>query len=578
MSDAQRLGRSLEELDGHGYKGYRQIQGRWRLDEAGTPFDLHVDHVQADPFAAPSRLRVRVSQSVAGFPAHTFVLASRRRALCSYLAMRFGEVADNHRQHVGSGSSGRIEIDRPGQQVLERTAVLVDADTVEVRFVVGLPAAGRRILGRAAADLLCHHVPAIVAASLRYAHCDASAIDAWTRTAEDAEALRRQLPDHNLVAFVADGAVLPRRSGVDDGPLEGAIPFRSPPSLRVELQTPNAGAIGGMGLPAGVSLIVGGGFHGKSTLLAALAHGVYDHRPGDGRERVVSDPTAVKVRAEDGRRTAGVDVSGFIGDLPDGGDTRFFCTDNASGSTSQAANIVEALEVGATALLVDEDTAATNFMIRDGRMQQLVAREHEPITPFVDRVRPLYEDHGVSTVLVMGGSGDYFGVADTVIAMEGYTPRDVTERAHAIATAHVDDRQVEVRDRLGDITPRVPLPSSIQDGRRGRGVRLRTRGTAQLLFGDETIDLAAVEQLVHASQTRAIAAALLHAREHHMDGERSLSIILDLVMGDIADHGLSVLAPHPVGDWAAFRRHELAAALNRLRTLEVRPLTRELAL
>ena len=181
--------------------------------------------------------------------------------------------------------------------------------------------------------------------------------------------------------------LLPRRSGVDDRPLEGGgvVPFRSPESLRVVLQAPNAGSVPGMGVPVGVTLVVGGGFHGKSTLLRALEAGVYNHRPGDGRERVVSDPDTVKVRAEDGRAVAGVDISAFIDGLPLGQDTHHFTTPNASGSTSQAATIVEALESGAHALLVDEDTSATNFMLRDRRMQSLVPKDAEPITPFQPR-------------------------------------------------------------------------------------------------------------------------------------------------------------------------------------------------
>ena len=448
----------LEGIDGSGYRAYRDLRGPWDFGEAEVPFRLYVDHVQADPFAAPSRMRVRLDPSVAGFPPHTFTAGPRRRALCSYLALRFSDEAGDSPRGAGSGHSGRIAIDRPGQQVLERTCVLIDDEgSVEARFVAGLPAAGRRVLGRAAADLLCRRLPGIVARALRCESCDEGEIDEWTRTVEDAAALREALTEGGWVGFVADGAVLPRRSGVDDRPLSGAVPFRSPPSLRVELPTPNAGPVTGMGIPEGVTLIVGGGFHGKSTLLSALARGVYDHRPGDGRERVVTDPAAVAVRAEDGRSTAGVDLSPFIGDLPFEHDNAFFCTGHASGSTSQAAAIVEALEAGTRCLLVDEDTAATNFMIRDGRMQQLVAREQEPVRPFIDRVRQLHEEAGVSTVLVMGGTGDYFGEADTVIAMERYEPRDVTGRAHAIARAHAGDRTRETTGPVAGGASRVPL-------------------------------------------------------------------------------------------------------------------------
>ena len=569
--DARRLAALLERIDGSGYRAYRDLRGAWDFGEAEVPFRLHVDHVQADPFAAPSRMRVRLDPSVAGFPARSFTAGPRWRALCSYLALRFSDEAGDSPRGAGSGHSGRIAIDRPGQQVLERTCVLIDDEgSVEARFVAGLPAAGRRILGRAAADLLCRRLPGIVARALRYESCDEGEIDAWTRTAEDAVALRAALAEGGWVGFVADGAVLPRRSGVDDRPLAGAVPFRSPPSLRVELPTPNAGPVTGMGIPEGVTLIVGGGFHGKSTLLSALARGVYDHRPGDGRERVVTDPTAVAVRAEDGRSTAGVDLSPFIGDLPFDHDNTFFCTGHASGSTSQAAAIVEALEAGTRCLLVDEDTAATNFMIRDGRMQQLVAREQEPVRPFIDRVRQLHEEAGVSTVLVMGGTGDYFGEADTVIAMERYEPRDVTGRAHAIARAHAGDRTRETTGPVAGGASRVPLPESIDPRRGRREVSWKARGPFELRFGEEEIDLSAVAQLVDAGQTRAIAEAILRGRERYIDGRRGLAEILDQLMDDLAAGGLDALSSRPSGDLAGFRRFELAAALNRLRTLRVR--------
>lgn len=568
---AGRLAALLERIDGSGYRAYRDLRGVWDFGSAETPFRLYVDHVQADPFAAPSRMRVRLDPSAAGFPCRAFTPGPRRRALCSYLALRFSDEAGDSRRGAGSGSSGLIAIDRPGQQVLERTCVLVDdGGQVEARFVAGLPAAGRRVLGRAAADLLCRRLPGIVAAALRFESCDGDEIDEWTRAAEDAEALRSALAGGGWSAFVADGAVLPRRSGIDDRPLSGAVPFRSPPSLRVELTTPNAGPVTGMAVPEGVTLIVGGGFHGKSTLLSALARGVYDHRPGDGRERVVTDPAAVAVRAEDGRSAAGVDLSPFIGDLPFDHDNAFFCTGHASGSTSQAAAIVEALEAGARCLLIDEDTAATNFMIRDGRMQQLVAREQEPVRPYIDRVRQLHEEAGVSTILVMGGSGDYFGEADTVIAMERYEPVDVTARAHAIARAHRGDRARETTGPVSGQESRVPLPESIDPSRGRREVSWRARGPFELRFGEESIDLSAVTQLVDASQTRAIAEAILRGRERYIDGRRSLAGILDRIMADVEAGGLDVLSSRPSGDLAGFRRFELAAALNRLRTLRVR--------
>ena len=567
MPDREDLRRALTRIDGRGYKAYKEIRGTYDFGD----FTLHIDHVQGDPFAAPSRLRVRVPQEIAAYPPETYADPSRCVGLCTYLADQFHRAARQPRQQRGSGKSGLIEIDIPGQQLLERTCIQVTAAHAEARFAVGLPATGRRVLGRQAAHMLCADLPAIVDQALRYQRNDPHTIDRYVRASEDADCARARLAGMGLVAFVAENSLLPRRSGVDDRPLDdgSAVPFRTPASLRVELDLPNAGTVAGMGIPQGVTLIVGGGFHGKSTLLSALERGVYNHRPDDGRERVVAVPDAVKIRAEDGRRVAGVDISAFISALPGNRDTRAFSTDNASGSTSQAANIVEALEAGARLLLIDEDTAATNFMIRDHRMQQLIAAENEPITPLIDRVRQLYREHQVSTVLVVGGSGDYFDVADTVVAMENYLPRDATREARQIAAQHRTLRQHEGSDTFGPVTQRAPLPRGIDPRKGRRETSVKTRGMRTVLFGEQTIDLTAVEQLVDPSQTRALAAALLYARERYIDGERTLREILDQVIADIDAQGLDVLDRRRVGDHARFRCFELAAALNRLRTLQV---------
>ncbi|PSN78285.1 ATPase, partial [filamentous cyanobacterium CCP4] len=377
-----------------------------------------------------------------------------------------------------------------------------------------------------------------------------------------------QLSAHNWVAFVADGAILPRRSGVDERPLQDqVVPFASPDSLRVTLTCPHAGKVTGMGVPQGITLVVGGGYHGKSTLLRAIEAGVYNHVPGDGRHQVVTDLAAVKMRAEDGRSIAGVDISPFIGSLPQGKSTQQFSTPNASGSTSQAANIIEAIEAGATALLVDEDTSATNFMIRDRRMQALISKDREPITPFIDKVQQLYTDYGISTVLVMGGSGDYFDVADTVIAMDEFAPQDVTGQARAIAADFRTERDREGGQSFGTLTPRIIQPDSIDPSKGRHSVKLRARDVDQLQIGTEAIDLSAVEQLVEPGQVRAIAEAIVYAQRYRMTVTTPLAEAIATVMADIAQYGLDCLTEWPMGDLVCFRGLELAAAINRLRTL-----------
>ena len=565
IKDRQSLNSALLELDGAGYKAYKDLKGSYQF----ANFTLIIDRVQGDPFAAPSQVRIVVPQTVAKFPPQLYRNKSRAVAIEDYLARQFARAASQFSSNRGTGKSGLIAIASLGKEVLERTAVFINQQQIEIRFVIGLPARGRRILGRQAAAMLCEDIPQLVTAIL-YESLDAQAVQQHVATIEDADWLRQQLPQYNLVAFVANGSILPRRSGVDRRPLLDAVPFQSPPSLEIEFTCPNRGVIRGMGIPTGISLIVGGGYHGKSTLLRAIELGVYNHLPGDGREYVVTEPSGIKIRAEDGRSIAGVNISPFINRLPQGRSTTQFDTTNASGSTSQAANIIEALEAGAKLLLIDEDTSATNFTIRDRRMQALIAKEQEPITPFIDKVRQLYTDYAVSTILVMGGSGDYFEVADRVIALENYLPQDVTAKAKAIAQQYTTNRYSEGGTSFGKISDRIPLAESIDPSRGNREVKLASKGVNTIAFGTEQIDLTAVEQLVDSGQLTAISLAIVYAKKQYLKQQLTISEILTKIIADISTTSLDTITNFPQGDLALFRPLELAAAINRLRSLQVK--------
>jgi predicted ABC-class ATPase len=567
MSDLKNLRNILQRIDGAGYKAYKEIQGSYQFPN----FSLICDRIQGDPFASPSKLRIKLAQSVAKFPQQLYQNKSREVALRDYLTREFTKVASQTSSRRGTGKSGLIAIASCGQEVLERTSVLIDDEYVEIRFVVGLPARGRTVLGRQATAMLCEDIPDIVSALL-YDVLDKEAIQQQVETVEDADWIREQLLKQNLVAFIPNGAILPRRSGVDFRPLEDtAIPFQSPDTLEVTFNCPNRGIIKGMGIPQGITLIVGGGYHGKSTLLKAIELGVYNQIPGDGRELAVTNPNGVKIRAEDGRSVVGVDISPFINLLPGNRTTTNFSTTNASGSTSQAANIIEALEINAQLLLIDEDTSATNFTIRDRRMQLLIAKEKEPITPFIDKVRQLYNDYGVSTILVMGGSGDYFEVADTVIAMDNYLPNDVTMQAKAIAKSYPTERQAEGGKHFGTITSRIPVAKSIDPSTSQREVKTKVRDLDTIVFGTEDIDLNYVEQIVDNGQLKAIAAAMIYCKQNYLQQPRTFVEILDLVSQDLQDRGLDLITDFPTGELVLFRRFELAAAINRLRSLQIEP-------
>jgi len=542
----------LRRIDGRGYKAYKEIQERTFSFDG---FELLVEHVQGDPYAAPSRLRALIPLKNSGLPDSAMRTDARRRATRDYLARAFRAAGRPHRE---------FEIDAGRQTVLDRSACLIDDAAIDIRFRVDLPGAGRRILGKRAASLLIDELPKVIAQTTSSDQLDLEKLERHAAVVEDQEALRGALDAASLVAFIGNGSVLPRRSGIDDRPLDDAVVFESPPSLEVALAAPNAGEARGMGLPRGITLIVGGGYHGKSTLLRALETGVYDHVPDDGREQVVAVPGAVKIRAEDGRAVHAVDISPFISHLPGGHGTESFSTELASGSTSQATALVEALETGSSCLLLDEDTSATNFMIRDRRMQELVAKTSEPITPFVDRVRELRDQLGVSTLLVMGGSGDYFDHADLVIQMDSYRPRDVTGEAREIASGHVTGRREEREADLTSAAPRHLVVRSINPERGQGRWKIQARGIDTLVIGQSDIDLRAVEQIEDPSQLRAIGWILGRLSEHDKNECDPLPAIR-LMLDRLGQGDWQWLSGRPDGDLAAPRAHEVMAALNRLR-------------
>jgi predicted ABC-class ATPase len=563
-----RLGATLDRIDHEGYGTYKVLSGSHDFG----PFVLFVDRVQRDPFAPPSLIRIRTKENL--FDRDLFANPVRRVAFEDFLTRNVErEIRGVVRGNRGSGGSGQVEIQRASQVVLPRTSMVVESGYVEARMAVGLPARGRSVDARAARTMLLEELPEVVRRGLIPAPeggVDVEGATSHVETVEDADHLRGLLTGLGLVAFVADGAVLPRESGASDTPLEeGAVPFRSPEEYRVAVELPNGGGVSGMSLPEGVTLVAGGGFHGKSTLLSALSWGVYDHVPGDGRELVVARGDAVKIRAEDGRSVSGVDISAMIGELPGGRSTKDFSSPNASGSTSQAANIAEAIEVGTSLLLVDEDTSATNFMIRDERMRELVRRE--PISPFIDLVRPLYRSLGVSTVVVVGGVGDYLDVADRVILLEDYTPSDATPRSREVT------KRFPPRAPLTERAMRPPRERAIDassiDLRRGKRQTARGRGLHTVELGRERVDLSYLEQLAEAGQTEAVASVIgewAAAGEVHGVGE-----LVREALASVSEKGLDSLGGyrgHP-GEMSLPRTQEVAAAINRVRPLRAAPKT-----
>ncbi|MBX0357317.1 ABC-ATPase domain-containing protein [Halobacillus sp. Nhm2S1] len=567
----KKLQQHLKQIDGKSYKAYKQIQGMYSFQR----YDLMIDYVQGDPFAAPSKIRIRIPNSERKISLEWKKDARRKYYAEDRITRAVAKTINKTQTSVkGSGKSGMIAIDQPGQEILERTSVSLNTEDVTVCLTVGLPANGRRINGKQAEKLFFSILPEIMNQSV-FAIKDKE-IESVCQLADQHETILAEMKKNDWISFVADGSILPRESGISQRPMREAVSFESPERNRVAIDLPHREEpITGMALKRGIVLIVGGGYHGKSTLLNAMERGVYPHVEGDGREYVLTDPSAVKVRAEDGRQVSTVDISPFIKNLPHGTDTTRFSTENASGSTSQAANVVEALEAGASSLLIDEDTSATNFMIRDERMQELVVKEKEPITPFIDKIKQMRDELEVSTILVMGGSGDYFQVADDVIMMDQYIPHNVTEKAKQIASKYPNGRMESDDDAFGAVPKRSFLPQSLQT-RKGKKEKVQAKGMHKILMGPEEIALDHVEQLVDASQTRMIADILLHLdKKSVLKHGNSLHELLDTIEHQLDQEGLASFAPfkdqHP-GELARPRRFEIAATLNRIRTAKVKDL------
>ena len=567
MQTAAELRSLLNRIDRRGYPAYKDTRGTYQFPN----YILSIDHVQGDPFAAPSRLSILVKGRAAGFPPELYDRPHRRIALQDQLTRRFGAAAERFSfQAKGSGQSGLIAVSRCGQEVLERTACRLDPKSGDVlmRFQVGFPANGRTVNAGELGKILFDFLPKCAEQALFYQNIDRERLRAAVDLAEDQHCIREQLPGLGLCAFVANGSVLPRASGVSSKPMGDGVKFMSPKELEVTLDLPRGRRITGMGIRRGVTLIVGGGYHGKSTLLGALELGVYDHIAGDGREYVITDPSAVKIRAEDGRSIRKTDISLFISGLPNGKDTAAFETEDASGSTSQAANVIESIEAGTSLLLIDEDTSATNFMVRDELMQRVIRRDMEPITPFIERVRELYESYGVSTVLVAGSSGAYFHVADTVIQMDRYVPRDIT----ALAKAEAGNFPIRVDPPKPAAPPcfdRRPQPSPSFSG--GDRTKIKTLPREGVMVNKEVIDLRYVEQLVDSEQLTALGYCVVYAQRNLLDGRRDLRRVTDELEAAIDRGTLAALCGDRSGvpGLARPRRQEILACLNRCRCLRI---------
>ena len=542
----------LKKLEKQNFRAYQQIKGQYDFAD----FELHIDHVQGDPYASSSRFRATRAWSLTGLDwlkekSYEYQVAAR-----DFIARSFSEFAKQETT---------VSIALTGQTVLDNTSVVFTEHGIEIRFRINLPADGRSILAKKAINIITFYLPKFIRRATLERELNIEAMIKHCEAVEDQDALRAQLEENNLAAFVANGSVLPRIAGNCDLPMKGAVPFLAPESLSVTLNTPNQGDVTGLGIPKGITLIVGGGFHGKSTLLNAVERSIYNHIPGDGREGIVTATDTMKIRAEDGRCVHNLNLSNYINHLPMQKDTSDFSTQDASGSTSQAAWLQESIEAGVQTLLIDEDTSATNFMIRDERMQALVSKGAEPITPLVDRIGQLREEMDISTIVVMGGSGDYLDVADTVIQMHDYQAVDVTEKAQEVIAQHPTQRTNECETALETFVPRslnrAALMNILTDGK----FRVNAKGKESLRFGKEFADLSALEQLESTSEVNAIGWAWFQFAQtpgwSNNPAKEFNAILSDEWYANMPKYG----------DLAKPRILDVMAALNRMRKSQFKP-------
>ena len=506
------LKNKLESIHRKSYPAYKSLRGSYTFGD----FVLSIDHVQGDPFAAPSSLHVELPLKKAGFPEKYLEKRHTKTALEDLILRSFSKALDQYSfKAKGSGKSGLISTSRPGPEVMRRTAVEFNNIALLVRFEVGFPANGRTINAQELEKILLEFLPQIVKTCLFYQSWEKAKIQACYELAENQQRIREVLEERKLVAFCANGSILPRKSGVSSQPLKDAIEFQSPESMEISIDLPFGNSIRGMGIPEGVTLIIGGGYHGKSTLLQALEQGVYNHVKGDGREYVITRADALKLRAEDGRAVSHLDLSLFIHDLPNGKDTHCFSTEDASGSTSQAAGVLEGIEAETSCYLIDEYTSAPNFLVRDAFMQRVVSGDQEPITPFIARVRDLYEKVGISTILVAGSSGAFFHVADTIIQMDAYRPKDVKMSVEALLPEYPPADLCSNAEPFTLPTEKRMFVMERKIKRHGRGereerIKTKVMGTDGFSIEHNIVDLRCVEQLIDTEQTAALAAILKH--------------------------------------------------------------------
>lgn len=581
VQKVKNLKKLIYSISDQSYQNIQKLRGDFQFP--GYIFSFL--KIQGSPGANPASIAtVKVPIEDSQLPEQFLSSPSNRLAVADFLIRRFNQGIDKFaQQNRGKQGSGSFHIIILGQKMLERDSVLFTEDTVELRFIFSLPAkcSGNQFDAEQAWLMLEQELKAIVDFALYYQKYNEETKNSLGRFLEIQQSrlqIKQYMESNGLCVFINNGASLPRQSGVDDRPAMGAEikNFQSPEISQIEIPLSANESIKGMAIKEGISCITGGGYHGKSTLLQAILSGVYAHIPDDGREYIVTREDAVFIRAEEGRSICNVDISPFIGPLPNGVKTENFSTENASGSTSQAAAMVEAIEMGSRFLLFDEDSCATNFLIRDELIKKVLDLAKEPINPLITTVRSIWKQHHISMIFVVGGLGIFLQKADTCLLMDNYQCKDITTKVRKelgeIAEENGNHLNFSsVRLLLADnFDPsytnqrlKKELPKRIKDLR---------NAPRQLEYGMDLINLEALPQIVEAPQLLSVGYCLLVLRQAMQEQGGQIQPIdywLKWLYKKLDQQGMPFLQPDYPGTLSLPRKYEVGAAINRIRSLKI---------
>ena len=571
----------IDSLKDQPYQAIQKINGVFQFPQ----YDFYFIRIQGSPGANPASIAaINCSIAASEIPQSFFQSSCNRLALADFLIRRFNlaiaQFAKQNRGREGSGSFYTIEL---SQKMLERDSVLFSEKDIELRFIFSLPGkkSGRGQFDAEQAWIMFEQeLQNIVEYSLFYKNYDKAArqlLEKYSEIQNTRQQIKNFLAEKGCCVFINNGACLPRQSGVDDKPSskDKTTRFQSPLSLQVNIPLADNKSIQGMVIREGVTCITGGGYHGKSTLLQAIQAGVYAHIPGDGREYIVTRDDAFFVSAEAGRSIKNVDISPFIGLLPNGISTQSFTTDNASGSTSQAANIVEAVQSGSGLLLFDEDSSACNFLIRDDLIKKVLGATADPIKPLYSSLRSFWQQKGISMIFVVGGLGAFLQKADLCLLMENYQCKDITVKVRKKLGKIIEDEDTALsffadRKLSADNFDPVYINQRLQKKIVERIKPLRN-APRQLEYGMDLINLEALPQIAESAQVLSVGYCLLKIRAAMQTHEspEEISYCLDWLYQKLEKQGLSFLQPDYPGMLSMPRKYEVTAAINRIRSLKI---------